>query len=183
MWPGFSVYSLLESDHVELDRLLHETTAAIESTDVVRTFECLDLFWARLAMHIRAEHRWLFPTVREIAERSPEAFDRVPAVLDMLRQDHDFFMRDLARAVKAMRLVFCFGNEAETLVVVRELLEGVRERLEIHNRIEEERIYTLTAEKFLDLSTAEQLLYSIKKELVNYPHRFAQEKRDQNTRV
>jgi len=169
--PGIS--SLLESDHAGLDGLLHSTMAAIQRADVVRTFEHLDLFWARLAMHIRSEHRYLFPAVRDVAERSPGALGEIPEILETLRHDHHFFMRELARAVKAMRLVFHFGNEKETLSVVRELLEAVNARLEVHNRIEEGSIYTLTAGESFDAAATEQMLGSIKKELDNYPQRFA----------
>ncbi len=147
--------------------------AAINQADVVRTFEHLDLFWARLAMHIRAEHRWLFPAVRDAAEGSPAEFGHIPEILETLRHDHDFFMRDLARGVKAMRLVFYFGNDEETLVVVRELLDGVTVRLKDHNRLEEESIYTLATREFLDPAVTGQLLRSIRKELANYPQRFA----------
>lgn len=168
-----SVFSVLEADHAELDDLRLDTMAAIERADVVRTFEHLDLFWARLAMHIRAEHRWLFPAVRSVAERSPAELDQIPEILETLRHDHDFFMRDLARAVRALRLVFHFGNEEETLVVVRELLESVSSRLDVHNRLEEESIYILTTGKFLDTSVTEKLLRSIRKELNNFPQRFA----------
>ena len=166
-----SIFSLLESDHAELDGLLHDTKAAIERADVDRTFEHLDFFWARLAMHIRAEHRWLFPAVRTVAERSLADLTQIPGILETLRHDHDFFMFELARAIKAMRLVFPFGNEKETLVVVRELLEAVSARLEGHNCLEEEWVYTVATPEFLDPTEIEQLLCSIRKELNNYPQR------------
>lgn len=165
------IHERLENDHAELDDLVARTFTALDDADAARIFENLDYFWARLGMHIRAEHLRLFPAVREIASRSQE-LAAIPKILDRLREDHDFFMTELARAIKAMRLVFSFGNEAETFVVVRGILEAVVERLTEHNDIEEEQIYTLMSDEFLDDDSAEQLLASVQKELARYPARF-----------
>ncbi|MGD9563285.1 MAG: hemerythrin domain-containing protein [Pyrinomonadaceae bacterium] len=162
---------LLESDHDELDGLLHSTFASIESADAARAFHDLDLFWARLAIHIRAEHIRLFPAVREIAAYLSQP-NEICDLLDELRHDHDFFMRELARAVKAMRLVFDFGNEAETFVVVREMLLGVKERLNRHNRIEETKIYPLVSSPLMTPEQVERLQAEVTKELANIPPRF-----------
>ena len=167
-----SVPDILYSDHGELDTLLHATLEALDAGDVARTFEELDFFWARLAMHIRAEHLRLFPVVREVAERSAELTD-IPLLLDGLREDHDFFMRGLARAIKALRLVFHFGNEEETFAIVRDLIGEIAARLKIHNQIEEERIYPLAAENCLDTASANELASSVAAELDKYPNRFA----------
>jgi len=167
-----TIADVLELDHSELDELLRSTMEATDSADAVQTFKHLDRFWARLAMHIRAEHLRVFPVIRKIATRSAE-FREIPELLDVLREDHDFFMRDLARAIKAMRLVFYFGNEAETFAVVRKLLEGVRERLAIHNRIEEAKVYTLATEELFEPAAIVDLLSSVRKDLDNYPDRFA----------
>lgn len=163
--------NLLIDDHSELGKLLEEIFVALQKGDHPRAFTRLDYFWARLAIHIRAEHLRLFPAIRGIAGESPESRE-IPELLGELRHDHDFFMRELARAIKAMRLVFDFGNEAETFVVVRELLEGVKERLKLHNRIEEEKVYTLATQKFLEPAAMETLLCAIQKELDNLPPRF-----------
>ncbi|MCZ2391497.1 MAG: hemerythrin domain-containing protein [Acidobacteria bacterium] len=165
------VHECLEDDHAELDVLVANTFDAIEAADARKAFEDLDYFWARLGMHIRAEHLRLFPAVRKAAAGSAE-HDGISKMLEQLREDHDFFMTELARAIKAMRLVFSFGNEAETLTIVRGLLEGVVERLKVHNQIEEEQIYTLTGEAFLDAGAAEELLASVRMELARYPNRF-----------
>ena len=149
-----SLKDQLEADHAEIDQLLDQTLASLAIGECVDVYQKLDLFWARLAMHIRAEHRTLFPVIRTISQTSQdpankEALSGISDLLDELRRDHDFFMHELARAIKAMRLTFYFGNEMETLAVIREFLGQIKERLEIHNRIEEARIYTLATGAFL----------------------------------
>lgn len=168
-----SIHLLLGSDHIELDELLHATFAAIECEDEVKTFRHLDLFWARLAMHIRAEHLWLFPAFCDTTNGPLPDAGEISALLQVLRDDHNFFMRELARAVKAMRLAFDIGNKVETLVVVREILGDIAARLMIHDRMEEEKLYPFANEKFLGPGRMDTLFSSIKTELDNYPERFA----------
>lgn len=173
------VETILEADHAELDTLLERTFRAIDSADCREAYLALDFFWARLAMHIRAEHLRLFPAVRQIPQRSGDT-DRsieqdTSKILDQLRNDHDFFMTQLARAIKALRLVFHFGNEGETLSIVRELVDQVRCKLIQHNEIEEDQIYTLINEGFLTHEAINELKLSIKKELSNLPARFRNE--------
>ena len=55
--------TLLAHDHSELDALLAAAFSALAAGPVERGFEAVDVFWARLAMHIRAEHLHLFPAV------------------------------------------------------------------------------------------------------------------------
>ena len=136
------VETLLESDHRELDGLLADVFAELDSADCARVYRALDYFWARLAMHIRAEHLRLFPAVVRLSESTDS---KVPDLIRQLHEDHDFFMRQLARAIKAMRLIFDWGNETETLVVVRDLVTQVRDQLVEHNRIEEDSIYPIAA--------------------------------------
>jgi hypothetical protein len=173
------VETILEADHAELDHLLERTFRAIDSADCREAYLALDYFWARLAMHIRAEHLRLFPAVREIAGRAAEVndgdgFGDIPELLEQLRHDHDFFMTELARAIKTLRLFFDFGNEAESLTIVRELTHKVSERLINHNEIEEKRIYTLISDKFLTPKAMSDLKLSVEKELSNLPQRFRQ---------
>ena len=47
---------LLVHDHLDLKELLVRVVAALKGVDAVAAFDLLDRFWARLAMHIRAEH-------------------------------------------------------------------------------------------------------------------------------
>lgn len=51
----------LADDHSEMDALLEEFFDALCCADVELIYQTLDFFWARLAMHIRAEHLHLFP--------------------------------------------------------------------------------------------------------------------------
>ena len=90
-------------DHAELDRLLD---LVLNTRDIKRGFERLDLFWARLAMHIRAEHLHLFPAIRKALGHSQEK--DAPSlneaeVIATPRSDHDYFMVELAGAVALLR--------------------------------------------------------------------------------
>lgn len=160
-----NAHDLLEADHRELDALFEKVFAAVEAADRDATFKTLDLFWARLAMHIRAEHLCLFPAIRQAAVSDPEILE----LLDRLRHDHDFFMTELARAIKALRLTYHFGNEPETLSVVREIVTAVRDRLIEHNLIEEKTIYDLRDA----VPDPAKLAQAVRNELENYPQRFA----------
>ena len=165
---------ILESDHKELDELLAKAAGSVRSADLNAAYHDVDRFWARLAMHIRAEHLRLFPFVRTAAETDLHDHE-MPAILEGLRVDHDFFMRELARAIKALRLVFDFGNAEETFALVGHILSEVRERLDEHNRVEETIVYPVATEKFLSPADLADLTSSVKKELDNYPQRFKED--------
>lgn len=60
--------TLLAHDHSELDSTLAGLVSALFEGDAARSLERLDLFWARLAMHIRAENLYLFPALLRAAE-------------------------------------------------------------------------------------------------------------------
>ena len=47
---------LLEKDHTEVDQLYNEVVGRLDAGSSEEVLERLDLFWARLAVHIRAEH-------------------------------------------------------------------------------------------------------------------------------
>lgn len=72
---------LMERDHELLGDLLQKLEGALERRDVVKSFSLLDLFWARLAVHIRAENVCLFPAIvnapREIFGRALPPFAEV----------------------------------------------------------------------------------------------------------
>ena len=90
---------VLSDDHREVDLLLADALENLRLGNGLEAFQALDLFWARLAMHIRAEHLHLFPAVLNTSHPDSE----VPQTLEALRRDHDFFMHELADAIKAMR--------------------------------------------------------------------------------
>ena len=168
-----SVESLLEDDHASLDQLFVELDLALAKPDVARGFELLDLFWARLAMHIRAEHLHLFPALRN-ASRKSSGNSSVPteaeveSTLARLRSDHDFFMKELAQLVKEARVNGAGGAD------FRERLATIRRRLETHNQIEEKQVYVWPS-LLLDETTVAALEERVRLELGNTPPRFAAE--------
>src|SRR6266496_959278 len=53
----------LADDHLALDEALRQFRETLDTGDIEASHARLDLFWARLAVHIRAEHLHLFPVV------------------------------------------------------------------------------------------------------------------------
>ena len=104
-----AVESLLEGDHASLGQLLSELDAELSTPNIARASELLDLFWARLAVHIRAENLHLFPALANAApslftgKGSLPSFEETHSLLLRLRADHDFFMTELALMIKVMR--------------------------------------------------------------------------------
>ena len=86
----------MSDDHHSVDEVLKQLLTALDNKDVQTSYAKLDLLWARLAVHIRAEHLHLFPAV---TKHSSEA----GAIVKELRTDHDFFMKELARAIGILR--------------------------------------------------------------------------------
>jgi hypothetical protein len=173
------VESLLEDDHALLGQLLTELEAELSKPNIARAFELLDLFWTRLAVHIRAENLHLFPALANapaslFTGRGPlPASEDVHNVLARLRSDHDFFMKELALMIKAMREIA--GTQQahlEEFEDLRERLGNVRERLEAHNRLEEKQAYRWAALLF-DKQELGALRTRIAHELENLPPRFA----------
>src|SRR5690242_4134902 len=103
--------TLLAHDHSELDAALADFVSALADGDAPRSLDALDLFWARLAVHIRAENLHLFPALLRAADAvrgsTPDASLPQPTeirnLVAQLREDHDFFMIELAAAVKQLR--------------------------------------------------------------------------------
>ena len=170
---------LLIDDHSELDRVIRQVLEEISVGEQPLAFILLDYFWARLAMHIRAEHLHLFPTLlRAVPSGGPQEkaaeSSSIATVIEQLRSDHDFFMSELAGAIKIMR------KELEENSVISPLnLEDVRKRIEYvgrrllhHNELEESRVYP-----FIDLllpkDEAHELHLRMKRELDNAPARLA----------
>lgn len=169
----------LTRDHVELGDLLSQLSAGLDSNDVSRIYATLDLFWARLAIHIRAEHLHLFPAISRAVSRNLSLHgEDVPLpgdeqkIIAELRNDHEFFMRELSDAIAIMRELMK-NPEADVVAQlqgVRERIDAVQERLVKHNEVEEEGVYLWTSL----LSEAEQaeLALLVSKELENTPPRF-----------
>ena len=164
-----TVEALLLDDHGQIDDLLKDAFGAVDAGAYGAAFDKLDLFWAHLAMHIRAEHLHLFPS---ILSRCGEGATTLNAheILELLRDDHNFFMHELARAIKSLRAA---GDEdaASTWGTVRAQLIHLRERLTEHNRIEETHVYPLLG-ALMDGVESDHLAGLLKKELDNLPPRF-----------
>jgi hypothetical protein len=170
--------TLLAHDHSELDAALAALVAALAEGDAARSLEHLDLFWARLAVHIRAENIHLFPVLLRAAEASrgsaPAAGAPEPKeirnLVAQLRDDHDFFMSELTAAVKQLRALSRSG-QPDGLREVREKIDAVSRRLDTHNALEESRVYHWAA-VLLDPPEQIALNESIRQELENLPSRF-----------
>jgi hypothetical protein len=177
-----SAEELLAEDHEALAELLSALLAEFAERDAPAAFAHLDLFWARLAMHIRAEHLHLFPAILGALPGDPgKCADGTPSTtkareaIAQLRSDHDFFMHELARAVKIMREFPTqngSSNEAEVLDNVRQIISAVNDRLKLHNTLEEELVYRLP-EKLLEVADQSALEVQIRDELKNLPPRFS----------
>ena len=92
-------------------------------------------------------------------------------IVENLRVDHDFFMRELARAVGILREMK--NSDEAALSAIAGTVREVENRLAWHNRIEEEQIY---GQASIILTEPEQLelLAHINAELENRPPRFSE---------
>ena len=168
----------LEHDHASLDKLLTKLDQELAAPHQDRAFELLDLFWARLAVHIRAEHLHLFPALINAAsgfsaDDSLPSFAEVEEAIAHLRSDHDFFMKELADMIKNVRdLREKPSSIDEELERLRERLSLIRTRLKSHNQLEEEHVYVWPS-RVLDQKTFGALVSRVQHELENLPPRFA----------
>lgn len=175
-----SIEHLLEEDHRSIGDLIALLCEALEESDAAWSFALLDLIWARLAVHIRAEHLCLFPALldaareRSSSEQGSARFDEVQNALNRLRYDHDFFMTELALAVNVMRAMSSLDADGrhESLQDVLQTINAVKARLEEHNRLEEEVVYRWPAFLF-DSSGQAQLSECAQQELAKMPPRFS----------
>lgn len=173
------VESLLEDDHESLGQLLTELDGELARHNFPHALEFLDLFWARLAVHIRAENLHLFPALASVpaslftGKGALPTRDEAHTVLLQLRSDHDFFMKELAEIIKRARGIRA-GNSEDFHVAeeLRRRLVVIGKRLEAHNRLEEERTYAWPALIF-DEPTMLRLCERLRHELENLPRRFA----------
>ena len=172
----------LVDDHAGVDALLRDLWREFDRGDARAVLEKLDFLWARLAVHIRAEHLHLFPALLAASEsrRRDGSGDapspgEVQTAVERLREDHDFFMRELAGAVNAARELAAQGGppDRERLQQIRARVSAVAERLVEHNRVEEQQVYlwpgALLAEAELDTLRA-----GVRREIDNLPPRFSE---------
>jgi len=159
----------LSDDHHTVSEVLDQLLTALENKDVQTSHSKLDLLWARLAVHIRAEHLHLFPAVTDRLTDSD--LSEAQAIVKNLRADHDFFMHELARAIGVLRELP--GSDAK-LATVADAVRAVKERLATHNEIEENQIYRWSS-TVLSESEQLELLARINAELENRPPRFSEQ--------
>jgi iron-sulfur cluster repair protein YtfE (RIC family) len=137
----------------------------------------LDLFWARLAVHIRAEHLHLFPTVLTVLKGRESSDEEVPSAetahttIARLREDHDFFMHELANAVTLMREMRNLRDDKTTLKRVARVVSEVKQRLSEHNKAEELEVYRWL-KLLLNSDELAELASLINAELGKRPPRF-----------
>ena len=172
---------VLADDHAEVGELMDELLAALDGRDKDRSFDLLDMLWARLAVHIRAEHLCLFPAILG-AHGKPSSYSQADApppehvreVVERLRADHDFFMVELAKAVNALREFLAEGGgpPEDQFSEVRQRVLAVSVRLEEHNRLEEEQVY-LWPEALLSLEERVGMSARMRREIENLPPRFS----------
>jgi iron-sulfur cluster repair protein YtfE (RIC family) len=168
---------LLVTDHAELDSLGRDLLNAFDHEAAPEVLKKLDLVWARLAVHIRAEHLHLFPALLDASKgvAAVPSANEVEEALSKLREDHNFFMRELAACVETVREQAA-SEEAtglESLEPVRRRVLGVFERLREHNRLEEEEVYHWPL-ALLSGSDRDRQDAAVRRELENLPPRFAE---------
>jgi hemerythrin superfamily protein len=167
----------LANDHAELDRLLDELCLALQKGEVREIHQRLDRFWARLAVHIRAEHLVLFPAILRAVQgdlRGTPSLTDAEKMIEELRSDHDFFMHELSRAIKLVReLLKTSANEPrrKELETVEAIVGAVVERLTAHNQLEEEGIYIWVGQ-VLNEPEQSELAARVQAELARMPPRF-----------
>jgi hypothetical protein len=164
---------LLVGDHAEVDALFRELWQEFDGVDARGVFEKLDYLWARLAVHIRAEHLHLFPALLG-ADAAPAPWE-VRAAVEHLREDHDFFMHELAGTVNDARELAAQDGppERERLLQIRGRALAVAERLAEHNRLEEEQVY-LWPVLLLDEAELDAVREGMRREIENLPPRFSE---------
>jgi hypothetical protein len=176
------VSEILEQDHQQLSELLRDLKSGFHRHDAGQAFALIDRFWARLAVHIRAEHLCLFPAILNAPGElfgkgsGVPSFEEAKTIVETLRSDHNFFMEELARAVKTFREILASGESlhhvAGQLETIRKRVDAVTLRLESHNALEEDRVYRWPGLMF-SASDLQNLEAGLRRELENLPQRFA----------
>jgi iron-sulfur cluster repair protein YtfE (RIC family) len=170
---------ILKHDHNKLAKLFEKLKASLQNCGV-EEFQVLDLFWAQLAVHIRAEQLCLFPAILS-ADRKLFGVEGVPSFEDaelaiaQLKSDHNFFMDQLAEAVKTFRGILAQSlpacESAKRLDSISERINLVASQLESHNLMEELQVY-VWPQLILNPKELDGLNAALKRELENLPARF-----------
>ena len=173
---------ILSDDHDAVSEVLKQLLTALDNQDVQTSYARLDLVWARLAIHIRAEHLHLFPAVIDRLTKAGDYalvtdLSEAQTIVEHLRTDHDFFMRQLGDAIGILRALpneIVTARDEATLVAVRDDVLQITARLVTHNEIEESQIYRWSS-TILTKSEQLELAARINAELENRPPRFSAE--------
>jgi hemerythrin superfamily protein len=172
----------LSDDHRAVGNILQQLLTALANKDVRSSYEYLDLLWARLAVHIRAEHLHLFPAlIRRLTETTNTAdapeLSEAESIIDNLREDHDFFMREMAGTIAVLRELskpLTGENDEHKLATVAAAVQEIEKRLISHNEVEENHVYRW-ASTILTEREQRELTTHIDAELQNRPRRFSVE--------
>ena len=173
---------LMADDHSRLHKLIDDLFAALDEGNTALSFERLDLLWARLAVHVRAEHLCLFPSILGAPRANftgtggTPRYEEAQRAIDVLRHDHDFFMRELSTAVNTMRKHRTASDPVVTSGLLREVgrcVVSVETRLQTHNQLEEEQVYTWV-DALLGEAERSALTACMRRELENIPPRLDQ---------
>ena len=171
---------MLEDDHESVGELVASLRATLAGADVRMALGLLDILWARLAVHIRAEHLCLFPAILRAPSDLFSGRDGMPgraeveATVERLREDHNFFMREIAAGVGALRGLLTDPEGRDVKAQMRSVLlivEAVASRLDVHNKLEEQRVYRWAGMLLNDVEQA-RLTADVRRELANSPARF-----------
>lgn len=172
-------YELLDHDHSELEGLLAEFYRHLAAGDATHSHQTLDLLWARLAVHIRAEHLHLFRALLHMAEQpsvgtTPRpTLEVVRAAIAQLRHEHDYFMNDIWQVLKQLRPLLAPADGKLPLEMqqsIRGQIEAINQRLLEHNRREESQVYRW-ADAWLSPAERAELNEKMKAELAHLPPR------------
>jgi len=156
--PGSNtITARFRKDHHELEEHFQVAREALAQGVAPEAFTALDRIWIRMAVHIRAEHKGLFPI---LGSARPDLLGD----LGMLRADHTFFMVALASTVRAMR------GPAPDFPAANAALDAVERRLIPHDRLEEQGIYFMADQ--IPLDQRRRILEIVARELACLPERY-----------
>jgi len=171
----------LADDHLAMHQVLNELKTALANGEAETSHAKLDLFWARLAVHIRAEHLHVFPTViagvrdKSADDRAHPDSKQMEVVVERLYDDHEFFMRELAAAIEIARKLGKSSDrrmDLESLKTIGNSMTEIERRLENHNELEEQHVYFWTGIVLSEQKQSE-LATKVEQELANRPPRFS----------
>jgi hypothetical protein len=112
--------------------------------------------------------------LHEKADDAPTPAE-VRLAVERLREDHDFFMRELAGAVNAARELSAHEEPpgGGRLLQIRGRVAAVADRLVEHNRLEEQQVY-LWPDALIARAELDAVRAGVRREIKNLPPRFSE---------